>query len=264
MNCREFRDHLAAGGPLDNSAAEHIQHCAPCCEMVGALNRSERLPDGLRLEAVRRQILGSLKPVKPLPSDWVMAMSALLFFIAFSVAAALPFGYRGFGSLDAMQKSLYYVTIGLLGLLFSAGTVQELVPGAKRRIKPGALVAGTLLSLSFLEVLLFRTFDFTDFVKAGLPCLGVGTIVAAASGLLGFTFIRKGYFVSPVQGGVIVGCFAGLSGVAVLALACPIQDAGHSIVWHLGVLVIGTAVGSALAKLSTVTRAGHSISQVSS
>jgi hypothetical protein len=39
------------------------------------------------------------------------------------------------------------------------------------------------------------------------------------------------------------GAFAGLTGVGVLALCCPILNTPHILVWHLGVVLVAMFAG---------------------
>jgi hypothetical protein len=67
-------------------------------------------------------------------------------------------------------------------------------------------------------------------------------------GLLGWRLLQRGYLVSPRETIVLYGFFAGLVGVAVLALHCPIRNSLHVLVWHLGALVLTGFVGLLMGK----------------
>jgi hypothetical protein len=50
--------------------------------------------------------------------------------------------------------------------------------------------------------------------------------------------------VTDVRGtAVLIGCFAGFAGVAVLSLHCPLQNSAHIIVWHLGAMALSALCG---------------------
>jgi hypothetical protein len=139
---------------------------------------------------------------------------------------------------------VYYGSFLLLASLFAMDVVEQIIPGSRRRVKPGVLIAGAALFLVALAPVLFENFTLGHFVKNGVPCLEFGTICAAVGGVLGFFLIRKGFLTSPLEAGVLMGCFAGLSGVTALGFVCPFLNAPHILVWHFGTMAIGTAAGA--------------------
>ena len=60
-----------------------------------------------------------------------------------------------------------------------------------------------------------------------------------------FAFLaRRGARLSLGMLGGTLGAIAGLLGVTVLQFTCALQDIGHLLVWHGGVLVISTLAGA--------------------
>ena len=205
----------------------------------------EELPAGL-LQSVTGSIASSLQPVRPLPSDASLISLCMALFVAFSVLVAALFGFGGFQHLTPGERTLYYSVILICAVAFSVVTVQEIIPGAQRRIAPAFVVTGSLLVLALVSVFLFPSFALGHFVRLGIPCLRLGVACAAVSGALAVPLLRKGFLSSPAKAGATIGCFAGLTGVAVLAFHCPIKDSLHIVVWHLGAMAIGGLVGAAL------------------
>jgi hypothetical protein len=155
--------------------------------------------------------------------------------------------YDGHGALHFLspfQMAVYFGAFLLLAILFSMAIVEQIIPGARRRIRPGWLMAGAALFLIVLTPLLFEQFGLDRFVERGVHCLEFGTVCAAVGGALGFLLIRKGFLTSPLEAAVLTGCFAGLSGVTALAFVCPQLNAPHILVWHFGTMAIGTAAGA--------------------
>jgi hypothetical protein len=91
--------------------------------------------------------------------------------------------------------------------------------------------------------LIFSNYGTSNFVTSGIPCLRLGSISALISGVLGWRLLRRGYFVSPRETILLFSFFAGLVGVAVLALHCPIRNSLHFLVWHLGAMVLAGIAG---------------------
>jgi hypothetical protein len=206
--------------------------------MLEGLNPPSDTPDPRNLEQINRRIASSLKMVKPLPSDRALILIALGCFAAFSLLPTLRFGDLAVHALSGVQQFAYYGLIALLGIFFAIAIVEQMIPGSKRRVNGRTLAIG-ILSLALLTCLLFENFSLNHFVEFGLPCLRLGSGFALASGLIAFFLVRKGYFTAPVTSSTLIGCFAGLAGVAALALICPFRNAPHILVWHLGTMVLG-------------------------
>ncbi len=204
------------------------------------------LPRPERLDSIRSLVTSSLRPVRPLPSDATLICIALGLFIAFSLLAAVPVDYRGFHRLSTMQRLAYYPVITVCALLFSVSLVHEIIPGSRRRIHPALGVVFSLFSLASVAFGLFPNHHLAHFANLGLRCLGLGITCALVSGLLAYLLLRKGFAASPVRATTLTGFFAGLTGVAVLALHCPLQDVFHILVWHLGAMLTAGACGALL------------------
>jgi hypothetical protein len=239
MSCEDIMQSLSRGQPLTGLAASHVETCVGCRAMMQALAGPNGLPDSEQVDRITRLIQSSLEPVRPLPSDLLMILIGLGAFLAFSIAAALQIGPAGFYGLTPAQRLAYYAIITACAILFSALTVREMIPGSQRRMAPGVVIALSLLSVTSVAFVLFHNFNTAHFVVQGIPCLKIGCICAAISGFGAYFLVRKGLAPSPLQLSTTVGFFAGLAGVAVLALFCPRQNTAHIIVWHLGAMLAG-------------------------
>jgi hypothetical protein len=200
--------------------------------------------DEKRIEEIRSLLATRLAPVHPLPRNPVLMALALASFALISLLATLYGGHRALHVLNPFQTLVYFGAFLLLAILFSMAIVEQIIPGARRRIRPGWLMAGAALLLIALAPLLFEQFGFDRFVERGVHCLEFGTACAVVGGALGFLLIRKGFLTSPLEAAVLTGCFAGLSGVTALAFVCPQLNAPHILVWHFGTMAIGTAAGA--------------------
>ncbi len=206
-----------------------------------------------RLDAIRALSPTSLRPVRPLPSNTTLTLFAVAGFVAFSALATIPVGFAGYHRLLLSQKLLYYAVIVLSAALLSASIVKEIIPGSKFRLSPGLSMALGVVSVALVALSLFPRPDFHRFTEVGLPCLELGTVIAAITGFLASLLLRKGFSSSPARMSLTTGFFAGLSGFAVLALHCPVQNMAHILVWHLGAMLVGAAGGALIGLVRPVT-----------
>ncbi len=204
-------------------------------------------PDPKRLELIERLITGSLRPVRPLPSDPVLVAIFVTVFTVFAIVATIPFGFLGFRVWEPLQRFMIYGVISICAFFLATTIVGQMIPGSKRKHDPWRVILRSLLYLIAITLVVFQNFDRTRFVERGVPCLRLGSVCAAVAAVCVYAIIRKGFVTSMVQAGAVTGAFAGLAGIAVLALHCPIQSAAHVLTWHLSVMLLGVACGAILA-----------------
>lgn len=221
---------------------------------IEELRAPTEAPSAGRLDAIRMAATRSLSPVRPLPSTATLILFVVAGFLAFSVLATVPVGFFGYYCLLLNQKLAYYAVILLSAMVLAASLVAEIIPGSKRRVAPGISMISALVAVVLVTFVLFPQPDFFRFVRRGLPCLELGTLCAATSGFLVYLLIRKGFSSAPVRTALAAGLLAGLAGFAVLALHCPILNVAHILVWHLGPMPIGAAVGVFLGAARAATR----------
>ena len=244
MNCQGIKKLLSEGQALTESARQHLESCEGCSAMLQALAPSGAQPARERIERIQELLGARREAVRPLASDGVLTGQCLAIFVAFSMLAAIPFGYNGFHVLNAYQKFAYFSVISIDAIWLALTVVREMVPGSKRKASAWWTMVAALASLALLTALLFHNFDLDRFAARGVPCLRLGSLCAIVSGGLFWFVFRKGFFTSPVEAGASIGLFAGLAGIAVLALHCSLQNSAHIIVWHLGAMLLGGSVGA--------------------
>jgi hypothetical protein len=249
MNCEDFQEAVVQGQGKTSAAVEHLQTCSACEQFASALDNFTDEPDTQHLRFIKDRISHETSRVRPLPSNERMMIWGILLFSIFSVLIALPFGHRGFDRLSQQQRWLYVAVILIAALLLCSETIQQLIPGTRRlwnRWVPPAIALGSLVTLTCF---LFDTRGLAGDVPHGVPCLVLGLFSASIGGVLSYLLVRNGYPVSPRMSGLVTGLFSGLAGVTVLAIHCPLLEAGHIIVWHLGSMVLAGACGAVLGRL---------------
>jgi hypothetical protein len=213
------------------------------------LNKAARAPLDLKpelLERISSSIQSSLRPVRPLPPAWMMTVGLILICAAISLAGAARAGFFGVEKMDLLERSLIFPGLGLLAWVMGSAFVREMIPGSRRRVSPGTLLAFGCVALLGLFALLFRDYHTDHFFSIGIVCLITGFLHAIPAGLLCWLLLRRGFAVNPVSAGLIAGTLAGLAGLGVLELHCPNFQATHILVWHTAVVPVSAAAGALL------------------
>jgi hypothetical protein len=243
MNCRHVTQLLAEGKPLDAQATAHLATCEECRDLLAALAETNEAPSADGLAAIGDQLRAALQPVRPLPSNAFLIGLGLSVFFFLSVIVASATGLRAIHVLTGGQMTLYYGVVSLLAALFARATAERMIPGSKRFAPSSLLAALVVAGLGLLVFSMFENRGTENFVAQGIPCLRLGAISALLSGLVGWRLLQRGYLVSPRETITLYGFFAGLVGIAVLALHCPIQNSLHIVVWHIGAMLLAGFAG---------------------
>lgn len=253
MKCEGLKKLLSEGHPLTDAARDHLVTCTGCRALLEALTLPESYPSRKRINDIEQLITTSLKPVRRLPSDQTLIWYILALFTAVSLIVASLVGYNGFRALTPYERFVYYTVITFCAVAFAITAVQQMIPGSNRKADPRSVMLAALVVLGLLATMLFHNYDVSNFVRLGFPCLRLGCVCAVISGGLSWFIFRKGFFSSPLEADTTAGVFAGLVGVSVLALHCPITNSAHIIVWHLGTMILGGFGGALIGILQLRT-----------
>ncbi len=199
-------------------------------------------PDAETLKRISARMTPA-RAVHPLPSNGVLLTISLALFALISFVLAALVKFKAFASLSALEMALYYGTVSVFAVFFARAVIERMIPGEKRWIRSSVLWIAALAVLGILMGVLFTDHSTVNFVASGIPCLRLGVISALVSGVIGWRLLRRGYLVSPRETILLYGFFAGLVGIAVLALHCPIRNSLHFLVWHLGAMVLAGIAG---------------------
>jgi hypothetical protein len=219
-------------------------------EIDDVLKEIERGPHVLKAETLQRVsdwIKTSLRPVRPLPPTWMLAGGLVLICAAVALAGAARAGFYGIEKMDLLERALIFSTLVVSAWVAGIGFVHEMVPGSRRRVAPGALLAIVSGLLVGLFALLFRDYHTSDFFSAGIACLLTGLLYAVPTALLAWLLLRRGFAVNPVAAGLVAGTLAGLAGLAMLELHCQNFQAAHVLAWHIAVIPLSAAAGAFVA-----------------
>lgn len=199
------------------------------------------------LESIAGSIKLSMRPVRPMLPAWLLTAGLILIAAAVALAGAARAGLYGIERLTAFERGLIFPALVLLLWAAAAEFVASMVPGSRRRIHPGVLLAISCLALMGIFGGVFRDYHTTHFVSAGIACLVAGLAHAIPVAFLSWLLLRRGFAVNPVAAGAVAGTLAGLAGVTMLELHCPNFQLLHILVWHTAVLPVAAAAGALLA-----------------
>ena len=219
-------------------------------EIDDVLKETARGPYVLKagtLQRVSESIKTSLRPVRPLPPTWILAGGLVLVCAAVALAGAARAGFYGIDKMALLERALIFSTLIAFAWVVGIGFVHEMVPGSRRHVAPGALLAIVSGLLVGVFALLFRDYQTSDFFSAGIACLLTGLLFAVPTALLSWLLLRRGFAVNPVSAGLVAGTLAGLAGLAMLELHCQNFQAAHVLVWHIAVIPVSAAAGAFVA-----------------
>jgi hypothetical protein len=199
------------------------------------------------LERIAASIEPTLRPVRPMPPAWLLTATLILIAGAVALAGAARAGLYGIERLTVFERVLIFPALILLLSAAAAEFAASMVPGSRRRMNPGVLLAIGCLALIGVFAVVFRDYHITHFASAGIVCLVAGLAHAIPVALLSWLLLRRGFAVNPVSAGAIAGTLAGLAGVSMLELHCPNFQVLHVLIWHTAVIPVSAAAGALVA-----------------
>jgi hypothetical protein len=228
-------------------AQEHLLVCERCQALVRALDtsRSTETPAPEMLRQLERDLAADLQPVRPLaPRPYFLAAFATVFVLivaigvyrlgAFAISVVSP--VQAIATLCALAASASVLTYSL---------VQQMVPGGRHRIAPNFVPPAVIILLVIVMASIFQFQHEQNFWRNGWACLRAGTPFGLLAALPFWLLLRRGAILSPRVAGAAAGLLAGLVGTSALEIHCPILDAPHILIWHLGVALLGAVIGFA-------------------
>jgi hypothetical protein len=117
------------------------------------------------------------------------------------------------------------------------------VPGRRHWIPPRLLPLGIMFALAVVIAALFDFRQEQHSWARDWACLTTGIPLGAIAAVPSWLVLRRGAILSPAMTGAAIGLLAGLVGTSALEIHCPDLHAGHILVSHLGVAVLGTTGG---------------------
>ena len=256
MDCREFeraisKEDRIPACPLPQPLSEHVQECPHCRELMRMLTEKGTAfsVSPALIERIAVRITSDLERVTPVPSGsrlmW-MFTGIFLTLVATGLQLLPPLGLMLMsGSIAVLILTLLTLSAALL--VFSLS--RQMVPASLSHIPPLWLVFGIVITLAVLFLVALPGETSPDFWKEGWPCFSIGIGFALAAGMLYLVVLRRGAVTDLHLTGLSAGLLAGLSGLTVLEIHCPILESAHALAWHLGAVAVAALAGAGLPRL---------------
>jgi hypothetical protein len=213
--------------------------------------------DSALLNRISMSIRSGLRPIRALPSAWILAGGLFLICGAVAVGGAIVLGPHGVQKMSAVERGLIFSILSILVWLAATSCVAEAIPASRRPMAPWLLVGTGCIGLGVVFGLLFHDYRAERFVSQGLACLRAGLILALPASLAARWILKRGFAVNPVTAGFATGTLGGLAGVTMLELHCINFEAPHLMVWHIAVMPISGAIGASAAFAARAYRRRH-------
>jgi hypothetical protein len=198
----------------------------------GAGRRALHSPNPAAIARAKAALTEGLEPVRPLAPPWVFTLVFLVAFAAVAVLSAWLLGFGGLRVLSGLQRVVVFPVLVASAAMAAIAAVREMRPAGGARIGSFALAVSTLAMLGTFALLL-RDYNTQNFVAEGVRCLVAGVACAIPAAAVIYWFLRRGFVLDWLAEGLAAGTLAGLAGIAMLEMHCPILKAPHVMFWHL-------------------------------
>ena len=223
--------------------------------------RAAQPVDPALLNRISASLRSDLRPVRPLPSVWLLVAGLVALSSALALAEAAYRGLFGIERLSAVRIGAIFPALAILILVAARLSVSAKTPGSKRLIQPGTLLAAGTLGLVVIFYGIFNDPRMDNFIPGGTACLIAGLVCAVPVGIASWLILRRGLAVSAMQAGLAVGTVAGLAGVIMLELHCPNFRTMHIVVWHTAVIPLSGMAAAAIAQALRKKRSAAELMQ---
>jgi hypothetical protein len=227
------------------------EHEVTCGDIDGLMRLLENADDALRpsesvLLRIQVGILEDLKPIRLLATSSILLLGCAISFLSVVAVGALLLGMNGWGALSLVHRIVVFSALVISAVLLAISMVRQMVPGSRHIIAPAVVIVAIPVALTLVIEAMFRSQQEPTFLATGMMCMKNGLTYSIPAGFLLWLVLRRGAVLYPKLSGAVAGGLAGLAGLTVLEVKCPDLNAFHILVWHLGVVVIGSAGGALL------------------
>lgn len=204
--------------------------------------------DRASFQAIESAIRSDLKPVRRLSGISLFALLFILAALAIVAAGACFLASHGWNALTPAARLSVFTVLALSAVLLAFALAQQMVPGSRVYWTTGFLFSIVSALILAICAAIFHIEANPHFLRSGLICLGVGTSFAIPAAILFATIAGRGVVLSRERAWPLGGMLAGLVGMTVLEIHCPILDLRHIAAWHFGIPLAGALTGYLFAR----------------
>jgi hypothetical protein len=257
VDCKTFQKALAAGDATQNPPSPeisgHIADCPGCRNLFILLTQRETesmTPAPALIDTIATDLIADLRPVSPMRSARHSAASFAAIFLSATTLGLILFKPLGLFFMNRVQSCLTVAALAVCAGITIGSLNRQTVPGSLHAFAPGRSIAVILIGLGLAFLAVFPLHPVPHFWKTDAVCLAIGLGLAIPAGGALFVVLRRGAIMNPRLAGCTAGLLAGLVGVTVLEIHCPIIDGLHIVSSHIGALAIATLTGALTAKFA--------------
>lgn len=211
----------------------------------------DRLLDTASLPAVPEQrvrqiesvLVADLRPVRPLASAGFYFAAFAGIFVAVCMASWLAMPLLGWEALSQLQRTLVFGPVIAIAALLALSLVRQMTPAAGYSRSAAMLAASLFLWLLVFMLLVFRPMPEAGFMHDAEACFRMGMLFAIPAAIMVAWVFSRGAALHRGLAGATAGGLAGLTGLAVLEIHCPILNLYHIFTAHVSVAVVCAFLG---------------------
>jgi hypothetical protein len=247
MNCHDVDRALSQGLPLPLQVKEHAGTCDRCQQLIAAVNLVPTdAPSPAALSSISDSLAANLRPVRPLAPERYFVGAFVGIFVSIVALSVYHVGAFAITVMTPLQTTTILGTLAICTGLLVYSLVKQMAPGSRQRIPPALLAVGITILVAIVMAVLFQVQQEENFWGNAWACIQAGTLVGAIAAVPFWLVLRRGAILSPRMTGAAAGLLAGLAGTSMLEMHCPILDASHILLSHLGVAILCSLAGLAM------------------
>jgi hypothetical protein len=198
------------------------------------------------LRKIAESLADNLRPVRPLAPARYFVGAFVGIFVSIVALSVYRLGAFAIAVMTPLQTTAILSTLAIGTGLVVYSLVNQMVPGSRHRIPPALLAVGITILVAMVIAVLFQVQQEENFWGNAWVCIRAGTLVGSLAAVPFWLVLRRGAILSPRMTGAAAGLLAGLAGTSMLEMHCPILDAWHILLSHLGVAILCALAGLAV------------------
>jgi len=196
-----------------------------------------------RVKQIEGVMVANLRPVRPLASRGIYFAAFAGIFVAVCVASWLGIPARGWQALSDLQRTLVFAPMIAIAALLAFSLVRQMTPADGYSRSTAMLAASLFLWLLVFMLLVFRPLPEPAFLYDAEGCFRMGMMFAIPAAIMVAWLFSRGAPLHPGLAGATAGGLAGLTGLAVLEIHCPILNLYHILTAHVSVTLVCALLG---------------------